>query len=578
MNKIARIARLLVLLWCSNLTFSQSLDEHFVVPDSLKPFSYEEVLKKFWGSYEDTAKAIPYLKTCLAKAVQANDSLKMAEIYARVYFYEENDSLKLEFLNKSISLSKNLVHTLYPAFPYSSKGNFYLEKWDYENALDNYLKALDYAKKSKNESFQYMVEYNIGLIKSELGKHQEALQIFRKSREYEEKRGIRDTIDYLDIMVHLTESYTKNNKIDSSDYYIARTFSSLNYYDENLYYQLLLNQGVNFYCKKEYLNAEKTLIVTLPYLKKIEDKAFLVKAYYYLGKIKESLVDHEESIFFYKRIDSVFNYTQFIVPEVREGYLFLINNYKAEQDFENQLFYVDRLLKFDSIMRKNNTQVNEKLVKQYDTAKLLAEKEKLIEVVYTKNSNFKLYIWILVGIVFGVTILFYYQFQKRKLYAQRFNALMKEQNRRREKMAKESVINAKTEEIKKLKIAEEIKTDILAKIEKFEANKEFLEPNITTNSLATQFKTNSKYVSRIVNIYKEKNFTNYINDLRVEYLIEELKTNKKFRNYTIKAISSEIGFNTTEAFSKYFHKKTGLYPSYFIKRITEYEDELEVPA
>jgi len=183
-----------------------------------------------------------------------------------------------------------------------------------------------------------------------------------------------------------------------------------------------------------------------------------------------------------------------------------------------------------------------------------------------------------VGIVFGVTILFYYQFQKRKLYAKRFNELMEEESRRSEKMVTESIIDAKAGEIKKLKIAEEIKADILAKIEKFEENKEFLEPNITTNSLATQFKTNSKYVSRIVNIYKEKNFTNYINDLRVEYLIEELKTNKKFRNYTIKAISGEIGFNTTEAFSKYFHKKTGLYPSYFIKRITEYEDELEVPV
>ena len=575
MNKIARIAQFVVLLWCSNLTFSQSLDEHFVVPDSLQPFSYEEVLEKFWNNYEDIPVAIPYLNVCLAKAAQTSDSLKMAEIYARFYFYEENDSLKLEFLNRSISLSENLGHALYPTFPYSSKGNFYFEKWDYENALDNYLKALDYSKKNKNESFQYMVEYNIALIKTKLGKHVEALQIFKRSRQYQEKRGIRDTVDYLDIMVNLTESYTKNSKIDSSDYYIARTFSSINYYDEGLYYQLLLNQGVNFYYKNDFPNAENTLRVTLPYLERLEDKAFLVKAYYYLGKIKESLTDTQEATRFYKRIDSVFQKTRFIVPEVREGYLYLIDNYKLKQDFENQLFYVDRLLKFDSIMRKNNTQVNEKMVKQYDTANLLAEKEKLIEMVYAKNSNFKIYIWILVGIVFGVTMLLYYQFQKRKLYVKRFNALMIEESRRNEKMIPESALDKKTEEIKKLKIAEEIKTDILAKIEKFEANKKFLEPNITTNSLAAQFKTNSKYVSRIVNIYKEKNFTNYINDLRVEYLIEELKTNKKFRNYTIKAISSEIGFNTTEAFSKYFHKKTGLYPSYFIKRITEYEDELK---
>ena len=108
---------------------------------------------------------------------------------------------------------------------------------------------------------------------------------------------------------------------------------------------------------------------------------------------------------------------------------------------------------------------------------------------------------------------------------------------------------------------------MLQKIDKFEEDLGFLESNITTGKLATKFETNSKYLSRIINTYKKKSFIQYINDLRIDFVVEKLKEDRKMRNYTIKAISREIGFNTTEAFSKSFHKKTGIYPSYFIKRL-----------
>jgi len=46
-----------------------------------------------------------------------------------------------------------------------------------------------------------------------------------------------------------------------------------------------------------------------------------------------------------------------------------------------------------------------------------------------------------------------------------------------------------------------------------------------------------------------------------------LKQDSRFRKFTIKAIANEIGFNTDQAFSKAFYKRTGIYPSYFIKEL-----------
>ncbi len=79
--------------------------------------------------------------------------------------------------------------------------------------------------------------------------------------------------------------------------------------------------------------------------------------------------------------------------------------------------------------------------------------------------------------------------------------------------------------------------------------------------------TNSNYLSKAINFDKNKNFKAYINDLRIDYVIEKLKIDGRFRKFTIKSIAVEIGFNNPESFSKAFHKKTNMYPSYFIRQL-----------
>lgn len=112
-------------------------------------------------------------------------------------------------------------------------------------------------------------------------------------------------------------------------------------------------------------------------------------------------------------------------------------------------------------------------------------------------------------------------------------------------------------------------TDILNNLKVFEENNSFINNNITLNNLSKDLKTNSSYLSKVINQYKNNTFSNYINDLRIEYAINELKQNPQFRNYTIKAISEEVGFNNAESFSKAFYKKNQIYPSFFIKQLNK---------
>ena len=90
------------------------------------------------------------------------------------------------------------------------------------------------------------------------------------------------------------------------------------------------------------------------------------------------------------------------------------------------------------------------------------------------------------------------------------------------------------------------------------------------HNLSKSLSTNSNYLSKIINFYKGKNFSSYISDLRIDYCVEKLKTDEIFIKYSIKAIAFDIGFNNTESFSKAFYKKTGIYPSFFIKELEKH--------
>ncbi|MEM6687757.1 MAG: helix-turn-helix domain-containing protein, partial [Bacteroidota bacterium] len=69
--------------------------------------------------------------------------------------------------------------------------------------------------------------------------------------------------------------------------------------------------------------------------------------------------------------------------------------------------------------------------------------------------------------------------------------------------------------------------------------------------------------------HKQKKFIQYITDLRIDYALEKLANDKKFRAYNIKSIAAELGYNSAESFSKDFKRRTKLYPSYYIKKINE---------
>ena len=264
----------------------------------------------------------------------------------------------------------------------------------------------------------------------------------------------------------------------------------------------------------------------------------------------------------FKKADSIYNISKDVTPEIRDIQFNILNHYKKLNDVENQLKYIDRLLYVDSIIDYNKKYISETLLKKYDRPTLLLEKEKIIKTLNKNNKTSSSFIFglsFLVIVLFGFIINYYL---KQKQHKKRFNKLTLEL-----KEANKSIIKTESKPTKIQGISIEIINQILKGLNDFEQNNGFIDNEINLNILSKKLNTNSNYLSKIINFYKNKNFSNYLSDLRIDYSIKKLSNDPTFRKYSIKAIASEIGFNNTESFSKAFYSKTRIYPSYFIKEL-----------
>src|SRR5690606_30777572 len=102
---------------------------------------------------------------------------------------------------------------------------------------------------------------------------------------------------------------------------------------------------------------------------------------------------------------------------------------------------------------------------------------------------------------------------------------------------------------KKMNIPKETEESLIKKLNQFENSKQFTKQDMSLAMLASQFETNTKYLSEIINNYKNKNFNSYINELRINYITDKLKNNSTYLQYKISYLAEESGFSSHSSFA-----------------------------
>lgn len=115
----------------------------------------------------------------------------------------------------------------------------------------------------------------------------------------------------------------------------------------------------------------------------------------------------------------------------------------------------------------------------------------------------------------------------------------------------------------------ETERKILAKLDKFEEATLFLRNNISLPYVASYCNTNTKYLSHLINNYKHKDFSNYINELRINYILKKLTNNPQYHKYKIAALAEEAGFSSQSKFAAAFKKITSTAPSQYLQGLRD---------
>ena len=118
-------------------------------------------------------------------------------------------------------------------------------------------------------------------------------------------------------------------------------------------------------------------------------------------------------------------------------------------------------------------------------------------------------------------------------------------------------------------ILKETEEHILNKLKRFESSRRFINKDISLAVLAGQLDSNTKYLSEIINTHYNVNFNTYINKLRVNYIIEKLKTDPNFINYKISYLAENCGFSSHSSFATVFKTITGISPVKFIELLNQ---------
>ena len=196
-----------------------------------------------------------------------------------------------------------------------------------------------------------------------------------------------------------------------------------------------------------------------------------------------------------------------IILYARDTYSLLNYYYKDQKNQKNQIKYLTKLITVDSLIKVKYGDLDNEIIKKYDTSNLISEKEDLIKFLKKeKNTSQKTTLAFIIISVLAFSFTFYF-LRKNYILKKRFQSVIEQING--SKKSKENLLKVESTGISK-----DLTEKILKGLEKFEKSQRFLKKKYTLNSLAKELNTNSTYLSKVINLEKDTNFANYLNNLK----------------------------------------------------------------
>jgi len=522
---------------------------------------------------------------------------------AASYLYQ----LKGDSINSDKSYAEALIHL--KKIPESNKkikthsylcnfrGLVFWKRHNYSQALSAYQEGIKLSSQINDVIQMVKFKANMALINESVGNYQLSIKILKQNDAFLDKNENLYEKDqfqnaksntYTNLGNSFEGYYGKNRDkaylLDSAEYFYKKAISySEKFEDNKITSKLSLGNIYSF--KKDFSNAEKIYYDIAIYAKQ-SNNAFLYQiSNFNLGDLYFTLKKYDRALIFLKKVDSIsiknkMMDNSYFKSNYLQAKIYSIKN-EPELAYKHSKLYLDSYEKYEGNMREEALEVNYKLGTADLSEEMLDVQEKYKYEVFWNKALKVFYVILVIGIVFFLIK----SIRDKNKAHKKMNALIEEfkanlekkeiENTEIDKVAIEEVFADVPEldeiQLKKenanLSIDEAKENKIVEKLLALEEKLEYLNADFTLSYVAKKIKTNTTYLSYVVNKRFGKSFGEYSNELKINYVINQMITNHLYRKYSTQAIAESVGFKNAVSFAKSFRKRTGVSPAQFASNI-----------
>ncbi|TYP87830.1 AraC-like DNA-binding protein [Sphingobacterium allocomposti] len=184
-------------------------------------------------------------------------------------------------------------------------------------------------------------------------------------------------------------------------------------------------------------------------------------------------------------------------------------------------------------------------------------------------------------VLFAASIGVIYFYNRQRRYKEKYGLIKARANNKPPEttlVMDTSVASTKTVDVagvpnKEISMPKDTETRLYQQFLKQEAALFFLEKGVTLGQLATNMGTNARYVTHIIRKFRGRDFYDYIQTSRVEYIIEQLRNSPELLEFKLSYLADMCGFTSSSKFSTAFKQVTGMPPSAFVQFIKKAKEE-----
>jgi len=284
------------------------------------------------------------------------------------------------------------------------------------------------------------------------------------------------------------------------------------------------------------------------------NKAEFNSALYTIKSVSHSKLKHPDSAIYYankivnnkNHVGLRYNFTKL--------YTVLAESYFIKKELDSAYKYSQLSLnQYNKKSKEENTTLN-----ALNTAEL-SEANFLNQSIIKKRNALKRSFTIISITSFLILIcIIIYNIRKRKILNKKIDSFkLQLQKQKQHKPNKKELVNP----IDNLTI-----TRILNDLNAIENSEIFLSQDFNLGVLAKTLNTNTSYLSKIINQHKKKSFKQYLIELRIAALLNNLDKNPIMRKYSIEALAESIGYTNASSFTRIFKNYLGENPSSFLNK------------